>query len=42
MLFVRCRDRLSHYSDEFASPADIGTGIEVLTHFLKSLAPGVI
>ncbi len=36
MLFIRCRDGLSHHPDEFASPEDIGTGIEILTHFLKS------
>ena len=36
MLFVRCRDGLSHHPDEFASPADIGVGIEILTHFLKT------
>ncbi len=36
MLFIRCRDGLSHHPDEFASPADIGTGIAILTHFLKS------
>jgi allantoate deiminase len=38
MLFIRCRDGLSHHPDEFASPQDIGTGIEILVHFLKSLA----
>lgn len=36
MLFIRCRDGLSHHPDEFASAADIGIGIEILTHFLKS------
>lgn len=36
MLFIRCRDGLSHHPDEFASPGDIGVGIEILTHFLKS------
>ncbi|MEO5713082.1 MAG: M20 family metallo-hydrolase [Luteolibacter sp.] len=39
MLFIRCRDGLSHHPDEHASPDDIGTGIAVLTHFLKSLKP---
>lgn len=39
MLFIRCRDGLSHHSDEYATPEDIGTGIEILTHFLKSLKP---
>ena len=36
MLFIRCRDGLSHHPDEFASTADIGTGIAILTRFLKS------
>ena len=36
MLFIRCRDGLSHHPSEFASPADIGIGIAVLTHFLKT------
>lgn len=39
MLFVRCRDGLSHHSDEFTSPEDIGISIAILTHFLKSLTP---
>jgi allantoate deiminase len=39
MLFIRCRDGLSHHPDEFASPADIGVAIEILTHFLKSIRP---
>jgi allantoate deiminase len=36
MIFIRCRDGLSHHPDEFASPDDIHTGIQILTHFLKS------
>ncbi len=36
MLFIRCRDGLSHHPDEFAEPEDIATGIRILTHFLKS------
>ncbi|MEY3898368.1 MAG: hypothetical protein RLZZ214_3889 [Verrucomicrobiota bacterium] len=36
MLFIRCRDGLSHHPDEFATTADIATGIQILTHFLKS------
>ncbi|MEO7099764.1 MAG: M20 family metallo-hydrolase [Luteolibacter sp.] len=39
MLFIRCRDGLSHHPDEYASPEDIDTSIRVLTHFLKSLKP---
>lgn len=40
MLFTRCRDGLSHHPDEFATAADIGVGIAVLTRFLKSFPPG--
>jgi allantoate deiminase len=36
MLFIRCRDGLSHHPDEYATPEDIATGILILTHFLKS------
>ncbi len=39
MLFIRCRDGLSHHPDEYATPEDINTGIQILTHFLKSLIP---
>ncbi|MGL5017895.1 MAG: M20 family metallo-hydrolase [Luteolibacter sp.] len=37
MLFIRCRDGLSHHPAEFATTDDIATGIRILTHFLKSL-----
>jgi len=36
MLFIRCRDGLSHHPDEYATPEDIATSIQILTHFLKS------
>jgi allantoate deiminase len=36
MIFIRCRDGLSHHPDEFASSEDIAVGIEILAHFLKS------
>ena len=36
MLFVRCRDGLSHHPDEYATDADIGTAIQVLADFLTS------
>lgn len=36
MLFIRCRDGLSHHPAEFASPEDIETGIAILTHFLTN------
>ena len=38
MLFVRCRDGLSHHPDEYASPADIGVALEVMMDFLERLA----
>ena len=37
MIFVRCRDGLSHHPDEFVDPADIEVGIRVLAEFLTSL-----
>ena len=36
MLFIRCRAGLSHHPDEYASSEDIASGIQILTHFLKS------
>ncbi len=36
MLFIRCRDGLSHHPDEFANAEDIEIGIKILTHFLRS------
>jgi allantoate deiminase len=38
MLFVRCRDGLSHHPDEYASPGDIGVALGVLVDFLERLA----
>jgi allantoate deiminase len=34
MLFVRCRDGLSHHPDEYAAPADVAAAAEVLAEFL--------
>jgi acetylornithine deacetylase/succinyl-diaminopimelate desuccinylase-like protein len=34
MLFVRCREGLSHHPDEYASPSDIALAVRVLTDFL--------
>ena len=34
MLFVRCRDGLSHHPEEFASTADLATAVDVLADFL--------
>jgi len=36
MLFVRCRDGLSHHPGEYAAPGDIALAVRVLTHFLSS------
>jgi allantoate deiminase len=37
MLFVRCRDGLSHHPDEHASPADIGVALRVVVDFLARM-----
>jgi allantoate deiminase len=37
MLFIRCREGLSHHPDEYASPEDIGIGVKILAHFLTHL-----
>jgi ureidoglycolate amidohydrolase len=38
MLFIPCRDGVSHRPDEFSSPADIARGAFVLAEALASLA----
>jgi allantoate deiminase len=38
MLFVRCRDGLSHHPDEYASPKDLTVALAVMTDFLEKLA----
>ena len=38
MLFVRCRDGLSHHPDEYAASADIDVALRVLIDFLQRLA----
>lgn len=38
MLFVRCRDGISHHPAESASPADIAVALEVMDHFIKTRA----
>jgi allantoate deiminase len=38
MLFVRCRDGLSHHPDEYASPQDLAVALAVLTDFIEKLA----
>ncbi|MFY2826569.1 M20/M25/M40 family metallo-hydrolase [Ruegeria sp. MALMAid1280] len=37
MLFVRCRDGVSHRPEEFASSEDLGVAIDVLAEFLRSV-----
>lgn len=36
MLFVRCREGLSHHPDEFAAPADMEKAVEALTEFIAT------
>ena len=38
MLFVRCRDGLSHHPDEYASPADLDVALRVMVDFLARMA----
>jgi allantoate deiminase len=38
MLFVRCRDGLSHHPDEHVEPADLGVALAVMVDFLKRMA----
>jgi allantoate deiminase len=38
MLFVRCRDGLSHHPDEYASPADLAVALNVVEDFIERLA----
>ena len=40
MLFVRCRDGLSHHPDEFAAPKDLEVALRVMVDFLERLAEG--
>ncbi len=37
MLFVRCRNGLSHHPDEYAAPDDLGVALEVLIDFLQRI-----
>jgi allantoate deiminase len=38
MLFVRCRDGLSHHPDEYASAADLEIALRVMVDFLEGMA----
>jgi allantoate deiminase len=37
MLFVRCRDGLSHHPDEYAAPRDLGVALRVMVDFLERM-----
>ena len=37
MLFVRCRDGLSHHPDEYTSPKDLDVALQVVIDFLQKL-----
>jgi ureidoglycolate amidohydrolase len=38
MIFIPCRDGISHRPDEYSSPDDIATGVTVLAHTLAELS----
>ena len=38
MLFVRCRNGLSHHPDEYTAPKDLAVALAVMTDFLERLA----
>ena len=38
MLFVRCRDGLSHHPDEYVSPQDLDASLRATVDFLVRLA----
>ncbi len=38
MIFIPCRDGISHRPDEYASPEQIEIGVQVLAHTLADLA----
>jgi allantoate deiminase len=39
MLFVRCKGGVSHNPAEYASPADVGTAVAALLHFIEHFKP---
>jgi allantoate deiminase len=39
MLFVRCREGISHNPAEYASPADMGIAIAALIRFIENFDP---
>jgi allantoate deiminase len=42
MLFVRCRDGLSHHPDEYVHPRDLRVALGIVVDFLGRLASGAI
>ncbi|MCF4099216.1 M20 family metallo-hydrolase [Maritalea mediterranea] len=38
MMFVRCKDGISHNPAEYASPEDMGDAVQVLAQFIKNMA----
>jgi len=42
MLFVRCRDGLSHHPDEFVALADVTAALRVTAEFLDELSTGLV
>lgn len=38
MLFVRCKDGISHNPEEYAAPEDMGDAVQVLAQFIKNIA----
>jgi acetylornithine deacetylase/succinyl-diaminopimelate desuccinylase-like protein len=39
MLFVRCRDGISHHPGEYASPEDIDAAARILADFVDTFQP---
>jgi allantoate deiminase len=39
MLFVRCRDGVSHHPDEHVEPEDVEAGARVLLAFIENFQP---
>jgi len=38
MIFIPCKDGVSHRPDEYTSPEDIERGVQVLAHTLAQLS----
>jgi allantoate deiminase len=42
MLFVRCRDGLSHHPDEFVALVDVTAALQATAEFLDELSTGLV